>query len=321
MTTKWCRDCNTEKSSSDFSSGCAICRPCKALECKTRREKYAQYPNKLCPVCNTEKHHRDFVRDVCKVCRESRTTKECYSCGLEKSIDLFKRETGLCKECVRIRNKEYNETNRVQLREKAVFKRSKRKHDLLSGKVCARCGFDDIEVFEFAHRDRREKKNSISYLLGCAKRETLIAEVEKCEVLCGNCHRKETHAEDNTYKHVFVTTGMLPYRHTEGSENRRFILDYLQERCCEQCGEEDIRVLEFDHIDPSTKKMSVSDMTANFSLKMLQDEIEKTRILCRNCHKRHTATQQVDAAKRRRLVEWPARDEAVARKVQLSTDS
>ena len=72
--------------------------------------------------------------------------------------------------------------------------------------------------------------------------------------------------------------------------NREFIWKYLSERECVDCGEEDIIVLQFDHI--RDKKHNVSDMISHTaSLEALQEEIEKCDVVCANCHLRRTAHQ------------------------------
>lgn len=57
---------------------------------------------------------------------------------------------------------------------------------------------------------------------------------------------------------------------------------------CEDCGTHD-GWLEHHHVDPSTKKYSISQMYA-YSLDALEEELEKCVVLCRSCHKkRHAA--------------------------------
>ena len=74
--------------------------------------------------------------------------------------------------------------------------------------------------------------------------------------------------------------------------NKKFLQDYLSERGCVICGEQDSVALEFDHIDLSTKHKNISEMVKNnYSLNAILLEIEKCRVLCANCHRRHTAKQ------------------------------
>lgn len=81
-------------------------------------------------------------------------------------------------------------------------------------------------------------------------------------------------------------------RATLRNEFRENMLKYLSDKSCEDCGESDIRVLELDHKDPSTKLFSVSQaVRLGYSWTMVIEEIKKCRILCANCHKKRTALQ------------------------------
>lgn len=73
--------------------------------------------------------------------------------------------------------------------------------------------------------------------------------------------------------------------------NRQYIWDHYKTHPCVVCGENDPIVLEFNHINLSTKKADVSSLIKR-TRKQLVEEIEKCEVLCSNCHRRHTAKQQ-----------------------------
>lgn len=58
---------------------------------------------------------------------------------------------------------------------------------------CTRCGYDAFATpLSFHHTDPSEKYRSVSELVNNGKSyEKIDAEIEKCEVLCANCHMVE----------------------------------------------------------------------------------------------------------------------------------
>lgn len=78
-------------------------------------------------------------------------------------------------------------------------------------------------------------------------------------------------------------------------QSRANALQYVMEYAkggCSLCDERDFKCLEFDHLDPTTKKLAISKMVSGgYSTKTIFKELQKCRILCANCHKKHTANQ------------------------------
>ena len=73
---------------------------------------------------------------------------------------------------------------------------------------------------------------------------------------------------------------------------RSWLLAYLQEHPCVDCGITDTRVLQFDHLDPTEKRAAVSTLVSDgHSLRTIRAEIEKCSVRCANCHLIRTRLQ------------------------------
>lgn len=72
-------------------------------------------------------------------------------------------------------------------------------------------------------------------------------------------------------------------------EIKIYIWEYLKGHPCVDCGEDDIIVLEFDHIKDKT--FTISSMGRDKGLLEVQEEIKKCEVRCANCHRRKTAQQ------------------------------
>lgn len=67
-------------------------------------------------------------------------------------------------------------------------------------------------------------------------------------------------------------------------QRKEFIRRYKEEHPCIDCGNTDIRVLQFDHRDPTTKVDTINRIMSNKGMEKLMLEIEKCDIRCANCH-------------------------------------
>lgn len=73
-------------------------------------------------------------------------------------------------------------------------------------------------------------------------------------------------------------------------ENQVHLADYFAENPCVDCGEADIRVLEFDHRPGVLKIAEVTRMAVcGLNWNTIMTEIAKCDVRCANCHRRRTA--------------------------------
>lgn len=74
-------------------------------------------------------------------------------------------------------------------------------------------------------------------------------------------------------------------------ERRQWMAEFLADKKCLDCGENNPICLDFHHTNPKTKVDGVTKMLYEFrSLKSVLKEIKKCVIVCANCHrKRHAA--------------------------------
>jgi hypothetical protein len=176
----------------------------------------------------------------------------------------------------------------------------------MTASACADCGIRDFAVLDLDHRDPRDKLNEVSLLARQPISWSAIQkEINKCDVVCANCHRKRTARYFGWRKLVGLEDLVLPRLPKRGTpdyerikwtrsrlarqhRNRSHIFEFLQQHPCERCGEVNPVVLEFDHLKDKLREVTVIAVFGGWA--DLLAEIEKCRVLCANCHRRHTAS-------------------------------
>jgi hypothetical protein len=75
----------------------------------------------------------------------------------------------------------------------AINKRNRRLaayFNQLGGGACQRCGFSSyIPAMDFHHVNRAEKEHNPQTIINSGNMEKAKAEIDKCVILCANCHR------------------------------------------------------------------------------------------------------------------------------------
>ncbi len=78
-------------------------------------------------------------------------------------------------------------------------------------------------------------------------------------------------------------------------EYKRRIGEHLLANPCVDCGESDVRVLDFDHLDASAKRSDVAKLVnAGGRWSDIELEIAKCEVRCANCHRRVTSDRGQD---------------------------
>jgi hypothetical protein len=123
---------------------------------------------------------------------EKMEVRRCAKCKAEKTVDQFHLNRGKnnkpyswCKQC----NHENVLERQKQFKKTLV--------DIKGGKCC-RCGYSKcIGALEFHHKDPSQKDFGVSQYKCTSfekNKEAILKELEKCDLLCANCHR-EAHYE------------------------------------------------------------------------------------------------------------------------------
>lgn len=69
------------------------------------------------------------------------------------------------------------------------------------------------------------------------------------------------------------------------SENTRHIAAYLSQHPCVDCGQTDMRLLEFDHVIGKKYRGIANLLSWGFNWQVIEAEIAKCEIRCANCHR------------------------------------
>ena len=100
----------------------------------------------------------------------------CKVCGETKRDKFYGKMKTTCYKC----HGDHLEKYRLQVRDEALA---------YKGSKCESCGYDKYKgALEFHHKDPKKKDPQG---LRKYKREKLFAELDKCVLLCANCHREE----------------------------------------------------------------------------------------------------------------------------------
>lgn len=163
---------------------------------------------------------------------------------------------------------------------------------------CEHCGEAFPGCLDFHHVSNKREDISRMVAFGYSK-DSIRAELERCVVLCANCHQKE-HLDPKIG--VAGNSDSIPPAEVEfprvedfdgtdyelRSKVREWVSAYkVRTGGCSRCEVGDPRCLEFHHPVSDDEKTPISTLIALESAKgRFLKEFRKCEILCRNCHRK-----------------------------------
>lgn len=218
--------------------------------------------------------------------------QRCSRCRLHKPLAAYNRnKTGrqaYCRPCFqeyfRARGQKHRDQSGTAQAKRRAKARKLVAERLASG--CVDCHERDPVVLEFDHV--REKGGEIARLVRSGSLKRLRHELEACEVVCVNCHRRRTYGRmGRCWRTNPRSLETEPGLSTPARRNLIFIRGWLTISPCCDCGERDLAVLEFDHLRDKCGA-PVTMARRECSLERLRGEVAKCEVRCGNCHRRRT---------------------------------
>lgn len=134
--------------------------------------------------------------------------KTCTSCKQEKPLSMYHkmgankngsvRYRGNCKDCkAEVDRNNYDHDRSLGIHRKLVERNKRIVLEYLSNHPCVDCGETDPIVLEFDHVRGEKIKNVSRMVARKVSVENLLAEINKCDVRCANCHRRVTAQRGN----------------------------------------------------------------------------------------------------------------------------
>lgn len=129
-------------------------------------------------------------------------SKTCSKCKVSKPVSEFNFKNtaagvyqSYCKECGKLLTRSHYRNNKRQYLERNIRSFMKRRELVrqIKSRACADCGIQyPFYVMDFDHREGETKEYELNRIDRMTTR-VLLREIEKCDVVCANCHRVRTY--------------------------------------------------------------------------------------------------------------------------------
>ena len=123
------------------------------------------------------------------------------------------------------------------------------------------------------------------------------AELEKCDIVCANCHRARTHARAMEGRQLRIEAGHTPIIESRRRREQTALMQKLRDVPCADCQERfPFFAMDFDHRDPTKKSFELTRMLGRLATERLLEEATKCDIVCANCHRARTYLRRIARA-------------------------
>ncbi len=116
--------------------------------------------------------------------------RKAQNIGLHRPWIRFNKPTS--KQSKKVIDRRYYENNKEKVYQRKMNRRIRLKEESINflGGKCKNCGYDKcLAALEF-HHPKDDKEGNVGEFLKNESRQKLLKEVEKCILLCANCHRE-----------------------------------------------------------------------------------------------------------------------------------
>lgn len=148
------------------------------------------------------------------------------------------------------------------------------------GGKCSICHYNkNLAALSFHHLNPKEKDLEISkFNRSNTLEKKHIDELDKCILLCENCHQEEHHRLNSLIQNPSKQT-------IKGKKVRAQLLEYKGGKCIKCSYNKCPSVLSFHHVDESSKEFNIDNRVCNgYKYERLLKEVDKCVILCQVCH-------------------------------------
>ncbi len=150
----------------------------------------------------------------------TKSQKTCSKCQTAKPIDEFNSRNrknnirhSYCRDCGKAFTQTHYRENKRQYLDRNLRAYTKRREFVreVKSRPCADCGIQyPYYVMDFDHRNGEEKKCELNRVNQITMR-SLKLEIEKCDVVCSNCHRERTFQRRTMATKVLVSFSKIDF--------------------------------------------------------------------------------------------------------------